>query len=136
MALRLCQLDAGLVMTRTERLSKELIPFSVAFLLVLFIIVFLSPIVFDRPHLLFERRSLIDLAIVIATLSLCYHFFILQRASGALIIAFDFYFWGHQCLLSGIVSIPICRLLPVLLVFLLIGALVDRLVEYGAFQVR
>ena len=79
---------------------------------------------------------MIDLAIVIATLSLCYQFFILQRAFGAFIAVFDFYFWGHQRLLLGIVSIPIYRLLPVLLICLLIGALVDRLVEYGAFEVR
>ena len=55
MALRLCQLDAGLVMTRTERFSEELIPLFVAFLLVLFIIISFSRIVFDRPHLLFKR---------------------------------------------------------------------------------
>ena len=73
MALRLRQFDTGLVMTRTERLGEELIPFSVAFILSLFIIILFSLVKFALSHLFLEWRTLIDLAVtlrkIIATVS-------------------------------------------------------------------
>ena len=76
MALRLRQFDTGLVMTRTERLGEELIPFSVAFILSLFIIILFSLVKFALSHLFLEWRTLIDLAVtlrkIIATVSFWY----------------------------------------------------------------
>ena len=59
----------------------------------------------------------------------------MQRAFGAFFTVFYFNFRGYQWPLSGIFSILICRLIPVLLVFLLKGALIGSFVEYGALVV-